>query len=125
MTVREMKHAAKCEIWTRRITECRQSGLTVAKWCREQNLDKSSYYRWERQLLKGVNPQEELLPASYPAEAAAPFVEVPLPSTQPCPVARTMDTVARIHAGGLSIDLSNHTSPELLAFLKDVIAGAG
>lgn len=43
MTVREMKHAALAEQWTANIIDCRQSGLSVAAWCEEHQVNKSTY----------------------------------------------------------------------------------
>ena len=59
MTVREMKHAALAEQWTANIIDCRQSGLSVAAWCEEHQVNKSTYYKWERRLLTEVGPREK------------------------------------------------------------------
>ncbi len=45
-----MKHAASLAEWKDRIMDCRTSGLTVQVWCEKNGLNRSTYYRWEREI---------------------------------------------------------------------------
>ena len=54
MQVSQMKRAISQEQWKQRIVECRNSGVPVKEWCREQGISYSTYYRHEQALLKGA-----------------------------------------------------------------------
>ena len=45
-----MKHAASLAEWKDQIIDCRASGLTVQVWCEKNGLNRSTYYRWEREI---------------------------------------------------------------------------
>lgn len=47
MQVSQMKRAINQEQWKQRIVECRNSGVPVKEWCREQGISYSTYYRHE------------------------------------------------------------------------------
>ena len=48
MEVRELAHAARAIEWQERIRACRSSGLSVTRWCVENQISPKTYYRWER-----------------------------------------------------------------------------
>lgn len=54
MQVGQMKRAIIQEQWKQRIVECRNSGVPVKEWCREQRISYSTYYRHEQALLKSA-----------------------------------------------------------------------
>ena len=43
-------HEYNLSLWTGRINERRLSGLTVAKWCEQNNLGVKTYYYWLRKI---------------------------------------------------------------------------
>ena len=51
MTSAELKHRVKLQEWAARIQDCRSSGLSVRAWCRQEEINATTYYRWERELL--------------------------------------------------------------------------
>lgn len=48
MGVQKIKHAASLAEWRERILACRSSGLPVLEWCKRENINVKTYYRWER-----------------------------------------------------------------------------
>lgn len=48
MEVRQLSHAARAAEWQERIHTCRSSGLSVTRWCTENQISPKTYYRWER-----------------------------------------------------------------------------
>lgn len=50
----EIKHQAALVGWAERVRECRSSGVPVTVWCEEQGIDRRTYYRWEREVLKAA-----------------------------------------------------------------------
>ena len=55
MTSTELKHQARQQEWAAQIQNCRSSGLPVRAWCRQEGINASTYYRWERELLTAAN----------------------------------------------------------------------
>ena len=51
MTSAKLKHRVKLQEWAARIQDCRSSGLSVRAWCRQEEINAATYYRWERELL--------------------------------------------------------------------------
>ena len=54
MTIYDIQNAQKTPVWKQRILECRSSGKSVKEWCKEQGLDFTTYYRWERKILANI-----------------------------------------------------------------------
>lgn len=46
-----LKHQAKLQEWAMIVQECRTSGLSVRRWCREKGITAATYYRWKQELL--------------------------------------------------------------------------
>ena len=40
--------------WSKQVEACRNSGLTVAQWCSENNVAVSTYYSWQRKLFQNL-----------------------------------------------------------------------
>ena len=49
--VRAVKHMARLSEWKERVINCRNSGKPVQVWCEENQLNRKTYYRWERLVL--------------------------------------------------------------------------
>ena len=49
MDARELKHAERMQEWESQIRMCRSSGKTVTLWCRENQINPKTNYKWERQ----------------------------------------------------------------------------
>lgn len=87
MTSNELKHEAKKQEWSMSIQECRGSGLSVSEWCRQLGVTTATYYRWERELLTGVQKNGAL------SSTAVTFAELPAPKQVSCNVAERSATL--------------------------------
>lgn len=50
MDVQYINNDFKTKQWMQRIKECRESGLSVRKWCRQNNLCEQTYYNWLKKI---------------------------------------------------------------------------
>lgn len=50
MNVQNINNDIKAQQWMQRIKECRESGLPVRTWCRQNNLCEQTYYNWLKKL---------------------------------------------------------------------------
>ena len=81
MTSAKLKHRVKLQEWSARIQDCRSSGLSVRAWCRQEEINAATYYRWERELLALAETE----PCS--SVSAVRFAEFPAPKRGSCNVA--------------------------------------
>ena len=42
--------AQRVQLWMDRIAECRNSGMSIRVWCRENEISEKTYYYWQRRL---------------------------------------------------------------------------
>ena len=125
-----MKHAASLAEWKDRIMDCRTSGLTVQVWCEKNGLNRSTYYRWEREIFgrmdQDANQASEaeakdtaLVPIAGQQFVEVPVAEKPVVAPRPgyCPVA-----VVRV--GGMELSVTNDVSPRLMKQLKEMLLRA-
>lgn len=52
MNILSINDDIKTRQWVERIKECRESGLPVRKWCRQNNICEQTYYCWLKKLRK-------------------------------------------------------------------------
>ena len=112
MTSAELKHRAKLQEWSARIQDCRSSGLPVRAWCRQERINATTYYRWERELLTGVRKN------GAPPSTAVTFAELPAPKQVSCNVA---ERSATLHIGNASLDIYPGCDAEQLRLLVELL----
>ena len=112
MTSAELKHRAKLQEWSARIQDCRSSGLPVRAWCRQERINATTYYRWERELLTGVRKN------GAPPSTAVTFAELPAPKQVSCNVA---ERCATLHIGRASLDIYPGCDAEQLRLLVELL----
>ena len=60
--------------WSKLVEDCRNSGLTVAKWCKEHGIATSTYFVWQRKVFKAVASRQEVCFAEVPVvQPAQPY----------------------------------------------------
>lgn len=114
------------------ITECRQSGLSDALWCRQNGIAPSTFYSWIARLRKkgcGIPESEQgvkCVPA--PAQDVVKIDIVPdAPDIRPAHPCRTPDTEAcsiSIEMAGANIRITNAASTKLIASVINILRGS-
>ena len=112
MTSAELKHHAKLQEWSARIQDCRSSGLSVRAWCRQEEINATAYYRWERELLASAETE----PCS--SVPTARFAELPVPEWMSRNVA---EHCATLHIGNASLDIYPGCDTEQLKMLVELL----
>lgn len=49
----------KLALWAERVSACRNSGLSVKAWCRENGVNEQTYYKWQKKLFTMAQAQQE------------------------------------------------------------------
>jgi len=58
--LRTINQQNKLALWAGRISECRNSGMAVKTWCRENGICEQTYYKWQRRLFEIAQAQQEV-----------------------------------------------------------------
>ena len=56
----QAKHEANLAIWRERVRECRNSGLRIYEWCKQNGLNDKTYYKWQREIWDRENEKREI-----------------------------------------------------------------
>ena len=52
--------------WSRRVEACRNSGLSVGQWCRENGIAVSTYFSWQKKVFQALKEVREVTFAEVP-----------------------------------------------------------
>ena len=118
LSIREAKQKTDMEIWRQRVVDCRTSGMTIAKWCEENQIHLKTYYYWQRKIWDYEMGCLKSLEKSPPNVEKIRFAQVDLsvaPGTE-------STTVAIIRHGNWSIEISNSFDPSLLSRVMQMVA---
>ena len=50
ITIRSTRAQRNLMEWSRRVADCRSSGLSVARWCSEHSVNPKTYYNWQKKV---------------------------------------------------------------------------
>lgn len=81
--------------WSERIVACRNSGMSVRRWCQEHGVAEKTYYYWQRRLFEALSrkQQEGVTPA---------FAEV-----TPAQSVRSGNVAVTVRIAGAEADICN------------------
>ena len=112
MTSAELKHRAKLQKWSARIQDWRGSGQSVRAWCRQEGINATTHYRWERELLA--------LAETEPCSSVSAVRSAELPA--PKQVSRNVaERSATLHIGNASLDIYPGCDTEQLKMLVELL----
>ena len=114
MTSTDLKHRAKLEDWALEVQDCRSSGLPVSAWCKQRGIHKTTYYRWEREVLAFTGNSREV-----PAQEQVAFMELPAPD--PVCSETFTERSATLRVGNGSLDIYQNLSPDLLRTMIEAL----
>ncbi len=123
MSTKSMLHQAMLNEWATRFADHKASGLSVAQWCKENNLSQYKYFYWKRQLKDEMTLQAlpDIVPLAMPAPPIVP--EVPS-STKPTELAGATcasfpsNSCARVLINGMTVEIDSSASE---AFIRSLI----
>lgn len=126
MKLQDAKREAVLQQWREMVHDCRNSGQTVAAWCRERGMPVATYYRrqrlvWEQENrklpVKSIGPQmiqteeRQLVPVN--------FEPVPYREAQPADTVEAAQIILR--KGEWSIEIRNGADVTLLRQVLELL----
>lgn len=77
MDIQKLNKSGRLSEWTQMISQCRNSGMTVAAWCREHGISTKTYYYRLRRLCEAIPEPAKPDSLPLPADEAEPlFTEI-------------------------------------------------
>ena len=111
-------HEAKLALWSERIQECHESGMSVKDWCRSQGISDKTYYYWFRKLKQEAFdklPEEQR--EKLFRKSRTVFSEV----KKPVCISNSSDTAVSVFKNDLQIDIKNHADPTTVKMVLDLL----
>lgn len=115
-------HIVRHRYWQDVIDQClsRPKGTTTSQWCKDNGINRKSYYYWQRKLRDEAYAQN-CVPAVTDNCTDIAFAEINVPAVVQ-PQAEEMKTTACVKRNGISIEFTNEISADLLSqLLKEVL----
>ena len=63
--------------WSKKVADCRQSGISVKRWCSENGTTPKTYSSWQKKVFEALVEQQQLQLEADSTTDAACFVELP------------------------------------------------
>ena len=113
------KHESYLQLWRGRVMECRNSGKTIAVWCKENGINIKTYYFWQKRVWdKETQTLIQIGQNQLPQPQAVQFVQVNLG------METSSDADIVIRKDDWTVEIRNTANPALLsAVLQAVTRG--
>ena len=113
----DAKHESYLQLWRGRVMECRNSGKSVAVWCKENGINIKTYYYWQKQVWDKatdtmIHSNQGTLPHTEPVQ----FAQVNLG-----PVDSSSDADIVIRKDAWTVEIRNSASPVLLSTVLEAV----
>ena len=114
MSSNSLLQQARLKDWSLKIADQKSSGLSVSKWCRQNNLSKNMFFYWKHKLKDELVTQ--MLPEIVPL---TPPSTIPTVSKESCTTCTTFKPTAcaRIYINGISIEVDSSASDAFITTL--------
>ena len=124
MSTKSILHQAKLNEWASLFADQKSSGLSVAEWCKQNNLSQYKFFYWKRQLKEEAIEQvlPEIVPLTMPSvqpnePLAIPTATVDSETCASCAIF-TSKLCARLYINGICIELDSSANE---TFIKNII----
>ena len=115
----DAKHESYLQLWRGRVMECRNSGKSVAVWCKENGINIKTYYFWQKRVWdKETQTLIQSGQNQFPQPQAVQFAQVNLG------METSSDADIVIRKDDWTVEIRNTANPALLsAVLQAVTRG--
>ena len=88
ITIRGTRAQQNLMEWSRRVADCRSSGMSVTRWCTEHNVKPKTYYNWQKKVFAAMLAQQQ----AELSDTAPRFAELPPPTGEKQPTTAERQT---------------------------------
>ena len=97
------RHESLLELWRSRVMDCRNSGMTISEWCKEQEINVKTYYYWQKKVWDRAT-------RSLKPESSVQFAQVNVSPYMGTP----SDAEVIIRCNRMTVEIRNSVNPLLL-----------
>lgn len=99
--------------WSKKVADCRQSGMSVKRWCGENGITPKTYYNWQKKVFEAMVEQQQLQMDENNTTDGICFAELsPSQAMQPTP-----EIVASVRIGNAAVDFYSGADPAVIQAL--------
>ena len=109
LTIRRAKAQQNLLEWSRRVADCRSSGLAVTRWCADHGIKPKTYYSWQKKVFAAMIEQQK-----QQVESESRFAELPAPAV-------SNSLVASVRIGTASLDINSVANPDVVSALCEAL----
>lgn len=114
-TLNEAKHEAKLAEWREVVRECRNSGMKVKHWCKQNGINRKTYYNWQKQVWE-AETEKHKNELAKPTEIR--FAEVKNIIVEDERKTRSIS----IEKAGWRVELENDANPAIVSLIIEMVA---
>lgn len=117
MDTLETSRQFKMRYWTGRINECRNSGKTTKAWCRDNDVNTKTYYRWIKILREHAIEESPFLSEEPVPKLVEVRPNILSPDSRALPdrsAEGILPMSASVNIGNVRIEMNNNASEELI-----------
>ncbi len=119
MEAKDFKRQSYIDLWTPIVRECKNSGLSVRKWCEVNEVDEKQYYYWQRRVREDICTT--IANEAISVNTSPTFIEVSGEETLSLPQNHSFCPDMIINYGTIRLEIANSTSSQLLNEVMKVI----
>ena len=97
--------------WSKKVADCRQSGMSVKRWCTENGTTPKTYYSWQKKVFEAMVEQQQLQLESTSTSNDACFAELPPAQV----MQKTPEIMATVRIGNAVVDFYSGADPAVVA----------
>ncbi|HWS30512.1 MAG TPA: IS66 family insertion sequence element accessory protein TnpB [Clostridia bacterium] len=112
MDIREYRKASQQNEWAEMVRACKNSGKTVAAWCKENGIGTKTYYYRQKKVSEAI-PDPRKIPALKVPEIG--FVELPVQHKE--------STAITVQIGNAAVQIHNGADVETVGMVIRVLSG--
>ena len=121
-------HKARLSYWVEALhrcaQECAERGISKGQWIAEQGFSAKTYYNWQRRIREVASAQAETSASVQLSTVPSTPVLAELPVRKAEKEETEFQAAAVLRVGGMRVELSRETLPELMGWLKETMMNA-
>ena len=122
-----MTQEVRLRYWAEIMRECKESGVTIRKWCKDNNIVEKTYYYWQRRLREAACEQlSEIQSTTNQSNLCKPsFAEVRIipPSLPMIPLESAQSSQIQFEVRGIKITADGaYPENKLIYLLRELVS---
>lgn len=111
MEIQKTKHQIYLDRWRALVKSCRSSGETIKAWCKQEGINESTYYRWQKLVWESETEKSSVGPYRT---TEVTFAEYKAQSSGREPTVLSNAPALTLQVGQIRIEIQNGAEQDLI-----------